>query len=698
MRPAAGSRAGRTGASPAGWSRRRSRAAAPSTASPRRPRRVPAFGSSCGAAGPSTRRRFDEARARHPRAPGSRRHAARAPRARRRGPASRLGASLRARRPASAGGGGGARRRAGHLPAGAPALAGLAGAARARAAGGARLLELRRRRGLPQAPPRPGAARGRALGRLAGARAPGARRVRGRDAGTRGLQRHGRGAHRARGGRAPAGGRGAGRRSDGRHGRAPRCAEEPRRPGRGHGRGARRRAGHARALGRGLPRSGLRAERARASPSARPRGRGRGDGLPREPVPPRGTARPARPPGAARSLPARPPRGHGARTPHRRERGGRHPRDAGGRRERVSGPARRCPGARGRDRGAPPRSRAARAGGRRGARAPGDPLLARGLRGGHVRHLRRRGGGGMSPRVSIIVPTYNRAHVLGESLASVLAERDVDLEVVVVDDGSTDGTAALLAGLGDRRVRPVVRPHAGIAAARNAGLAAARAPYIAFHDSDDVALPGRLAVPLAFLGAHPEVDLVIQNGRMLPPEGDPDGEEAPWIRPSVARALAARPIGVAEVFRWNLGQLQGMCFTRRALDATGPLDPSFTILDDLDLVLRVTLRFRAVFLDVPAFAYRRHRGGVARNRERIREEAIRLAEKLAREHPEAIDRLGRAAFVRRQARRWARLASARLEAGDARGARAALAEARALHPNHLAYRLRALWLALRGRE
>ena len=303
----------------------------------------------------------------------------------------------------------------------------------------------------------------------------------------------------------------------------------------------------------------------------------------------------------------------------------------------------------------------------------------------------------MSPQVSVIVPTYNRAHVLGESVASLLAEREVDLEVVVVDDGSTDDTAALLAGLGDRRVRAVIRPHAGIAAARNAGIAAARAPYVAFHDSDDLALPGRLSVPLAFLAAYPEVDLVIQNGRMLPPEDEP-GAEAPWIRPRVARALAARPIGVAEAFRWNLGQLQGMCFTRRALDATGPLDPSFTILDDLDLVLRVTLRFRAVFLDVPAFAYRRHRGGVARNRERIREEAIRLAEKLAREHPEALDRLGRTAFVRRQARRWARLASARLEAGDGRGARAALAEARALHPGNVVYRLRALWLALRGRE
>jgi glycosyltransferase involved in cell wall biosynthesis len=283
----------------------------------------------------------------------------------------------------------------------------------------------------------------------------------------------------------------------------------------------------------------------------------------------------------------------------------------------------------------------------------------------------------MSPRVSVVVPTYNRAHVLGESVASLLAERDVDLEVVVVDDGSSDGTAELLARLGDPRVRALHRPHAGIAAARNAGVAAARAPYIAFHDSDDRA---------------------IQNGRMLPPEDDVGGREEPWIEPGVAGALAARPIGVAEVFRWNLGQLQGMCFTRRALEATGPLDPSFTILDDLDLVLRVTLRFRAVFLDVPAFAYRRHPAGVARNRERVREEAIRLGEKLAREHPEALQLLGRAAFVRRQARRYARLASARLEAGDARGARAALRQARALHPRKLAYQLRAFWLALRGRE
>jgi glycosyltransferase involved in cell wall biosynthesis len=303
----------------------------------------------------------------------------------------------------------------------------------------------------------------------------------------------------------------------------------------------------------------------------------------------------------------------------------------------------------------------------------------------------------MTPDVSVVVPTYERAHVLGDSVASLLAQEGVTAEVVVVDDGSTDATAAL-AVLRDPRVRYLVRPHEGIAAARNAGLAAARAPYVAFHDSDDVALPGRLAVPVAFLRSHADVDLVIQNGRMLPPDDDPSAGETPWIAPRVARTLADRPIGVAEVFRWNLGQLQGMCFTRRALAATGPLDPSFTILDDLDLVLRVTARFQAVFLDVPAFAYRRHPAGVARNREKVREEAIRVADKLAREHPDALARLGPATFARRQARRYARLAVLRLAAGDARGARAAITQARALEPRNLAYRLRALWMALRVRE
>jgi glycosyltransferase involved in cell wall biosynthesis len=282
-------------------------------------------------------------------------------------------------------------------------------------------------------------------------------------------------------------------------------------------------------------------------------------------------------------------------------------------------------------------------------------------------------------------------------VASLLAEADVDFEVVVVDDGSTDDTRARLGAITDPRVRVVGIPHGGVAAARNAGVAASAGRYVAFHDSDDEALRGRLARPVAILAARPEIGLVVMNGCFLPPD-DGGGPEEPWIKPAVTQTLVGRTIGVAEVFRWNLGQLQGMCFTRAALDAVGPFDTSFRILDDLDLVLRVAARFPAVFVDEPVFRYRRHPGGLARDRTTIREEAIRIADKLVAAQPEVLPILGRAEFVRRQARRYARLARARKKAGDPLGAQVALTQARRLRPLNLRYRLEALWLRLRPRS
>src|SRR5581483_6071911 len=115
-----------------------------------------------------------------------------------------------------------------------------------------------------------------------------------------------------------------------------------------------------------------------------------------------------------------------------------------------------------------------------------------------------------------------------------------------------------------------------------------------------------------------------------------------------------------------------------------------------DLVLRLAVRFRAVFLDAPAFVYRRHAASASADRTRLREAAIRLGEKLVAAHPEVLPLLGARAFRRRQARRWARLARGCAEAGDVAGARAALARACALRPGSIRYRLEALLLALRG--
>jgi glycosyltransferase involved in cell wall biosynthesis len=100
--------------------------------------------------------------------------------------------------------------------------------------------------------------------------------------------------------------------------------------------------------------------------------------------------------------------------------------------------------------------------------------------------------------VTAVVPTRNRAILLRQTLRSVVAQRGVELEVVVVDDGSADGTGEVVAGLGDRRVRLVRHPRPqGVSAARNRGIAEARGAWVAFLDDDDLWAPDKLARQLA---------------------------------------------------------------------------------------------------------------------------------------------------------------------------------------------------------
>ncbi|MEY2876335.1 MAG: hypothetical protein RLZZ373_3706, partial [Pseudomonadota bacterium] len=106
------------------------------------------------------------------------------------------------------------------------------------------------------------------------------------------------------------------------------------------------------------------------------------------------------------------------------------------------------------------------------------------------------------PEVSIILPTFNRVDVIGRAVSSVLRQTFHDWELIVVDDGSTDGTRARLEGL-DPRLRYIGQANQGVYVARNTGLQAARGRYVTFLDSDDEWLPHFLALTTAFLRAHP---------------------------------------------------------------------------------------------------------------------------------------------------------------------------------------------------
>jgi len=118
-----------------------------------------------------------------------------------------------------------------------------------------------------------------------------------------------------------------------------------------------------------------------------------------------------------------------------------------------------------------------------------------------------------APLVSIIVPCFNYGHYLSDTLDSILAQHFGQWECIVVDDGSTDNTAAISeAYVGrDARIRYVHQANAGLSAARNAGLAVAQGRYIQLLDADDGIAPGKLELQCVYLDEHPEADLVYGN-------------------------------------------------------------------------------------------------------------------------------------------------------------------------------------------
>ncbi|MGD1027444.1 glycosyltransferase family 2 protein [Candidatus Binatus soli] len=134
-------------------------------------------------------------------------------------------------------------------------------------------------------------------------------------------------------------------------------------------------------------------------------------------------------------------------------------------------------------------------------------------------------------KVTVIIPTYNRAHILSQAIESVLAQTMGDFELVIVDDGSTDGTAEIVRGFSDSRIRYIQQANAGPGMARNRGVAEATSQYVSFLDSDDLWTPDKLSSCLTFLSNHPEVGGIFHDLEWR------SGDE---VRPSFVRAHSAR--------------------------------------------------------------------------------------------------------------------------------------------------------------
>ena len=194
------------------------------------------------------------------------------------------------------------------------------------------------------------------------------------------------------------------------------------------------------------------------------------------------------------------------------------------------------------------------------------------------------------PTVSVVIPAYNRAHIVGRAVRSVLNQTYQGFELIVVDDGSADDTGGAVKAFKDGRLRYLRHEkNRGAAAARNRGIGAARGRYVAFLDSDDEWLPEKLAKEVAvFQASGPAVGLVYCGKALLNEESD--------------RILKVRmPTSQGDVYEkllaWDfIGSSSRVTVRKETLDAVGGFDEQFKTCHDWELWLRVARVSRVAFV------------------------------------------------------------------------------------------------------
>ncbi len=211
------------------------------------------------------------------------------------------------------------------------------------------------------------------------------------------------------------------------------------------------------------------------------------------------------------------------------------------------------------------------------------------------------------PLVSVVIPTYNYGRYVGEAVDSALAQTYPSVEVIVIDDGSTDDTRDRLVRYGDR-IRYVYQVNAGLSAARNTGIREAMGRYIAFLDSDDQFHPRRIELQIPVAESDSQIGIVTSQCT--------SGVEVHWDE------LPSPPIPSCEitlddlVVRSRFGP-GGVLARRECFDVVGFFDETLRSVEDRDMWIRIASRFKVVRLDASLWWYRTTPGSMSRNPERM---------------------------------------------------------------------------------
>ncbi|MFL5734139.1 MAG: glycosyltransferase family 2 protein [Chloroflexia bacterium] len=222
--------------------------------------------------------------------------------------------------------------------------------------------------------------------------------------------------------------------------------------------------------------------------------------------------------------------------------------------------------------------------------------------------------------ISAIITTYNYARFVGPAIDSVLAQSTAPAEIVVVDDGSTDETAAVVERYLERGVRYVKQQRAGAGAARNRGLAETGGELVAFLDADDRWLPDKLARQLEHLRRYPQVGLVTGGEWHVFESGAPP------------RLVARRPAGAIEAFPRVLlenfiGNPSVVLARRECFRAAGDFDETLRLGQDWDMWIRIARHFPVGVVDGPLILFTKHDDSLTSGQTKERYESNKLIER-----------------------------------------------------------------------
>jgi glycosyltransferase involved in cell wall biosynthesis len=203
------------------------------------------------------------------------------------------------------------------------------------------------------------------------------------------------------------------------------------------------------------------------------------------------------------------------------------------------------------------------------------------------------------PEISVVIPAYNRAASIADAIHSVLGQTLPPTEIVVVDDGSADGTAAAVEAIADPRIRLVRQANGGSSAARNAGIAEARCEWIAFQDSDDEWLPRKLERQFQALAEAPPDAVAVYCGMVIVGTLDGgEGRQSISYHPGPEQQTVAGDLTSA-LLRTSLISTQTLVARRALLQQVGGFDTRLKAVEDWELAIRLSRHGPIAFVDAP---------------------------------------------------------------------------------------------------